>query len=300
MKTIPTASVRTPLRTLPMVAALFAGLVVQVSPAVAQVAAGLKASLIVRDDATSATTTVSLEHLFTFNSATGQHQLVTPGTPLAGTGWRWANEPYMTPGTTDTQTNRHLRLIDESQTTITLANAIGKIDPFMTYSLSVKNNTASTQTYTFVFGEAMVPAFAGDYTLFADMGVSLSTSTPPATIAPVGLKLQDVRLSTDGGLTTFSGGVSVGNALTRATPGTATAYDASGIINGTSALPLNYWEFQTTFTLTPGGDAVGISGFAEIIPIPEPGALALLGSIGVFAFTALRRSRAGRASALQA
>lgn len=299
MKTI-FSSARFPGRLLPLAAALLASLVVQVSTATAQVTSGLKASLIVRDENTQATTTVSLENLFTFNQATGQHELVAPGTSLAGTGWRWARESHTVPGSTTTQMSTSLRLVDESQATITLLNATGKIDPFMTYSFSVKNNTASTQTYTFSFGEAIVPTFAGDYTLFADVAMSISTSTPPATIAPVGLKIQDVRLSTDGGLTTFGGGVGVGNSLTRVTPGTATSYDASGIVNGTSGLPLNYWEFQTSFTLTPGGDAVGLSGFAEIIPIPEPGAFALLAGCGAFVLGVVRRIRGGRVPAIEA
>jgi hypothetical protein len=274
--------------------AVLASFALPAASALAQVASGLRASLIVQEAGSAASTTIPLDHLFTFNEATGQLALVTPGTPVGSSGWQWVNEAHTVPGTTETQTSTSLRLIDQSQSTLTLLNAAGKIDPFMTYSFSVKNNSTSTQTYTFVFGEAIVPTITGDYTLFADIGVSLSTSTPPATIAPVGAKLQDVRFSTDGGATTFSAGVGVGNTLTRLTNGTSTSYDTSGLINGTTGLVLNYWEFHTTFTLTPGGDAVGLSGFAEITPIPEPGSFALLAAGATLGLIARRRMRLGR------
>ena len=278
---------------------LLASLALSAPSAFAQVTTGLRASLIIQEEGGTATT-LSLENLFTFNQASGQHQLVAPGHNLAGTGWQWVNETYTTPGTTDTQTATSLRLVNTNQATVTLMNAVAKVDPFMTYSLSVKNNTAVTQTYTFVFGETMIPAFTGDYTLFADVAMSISTATPPATIAPVGAKIQQVALSGDGGLTNFNGGVDVGNSLTRLTNGTGTAYDLSPLITASTGLVLDWWEFQTSFTLTPGGDAVGLSGYAEITPIPEPSAFALLASGTTLGLVALRRRRLGRQAAVAA
>jgi hypothetical protein len=253
---------------------------------------GLTASLIISDDSGAPSVNLDLSGWVTFNQPTGQYALVQPGTSFGSSGWRWAqNATVPVPGTGESATQTVMRWADESRATVSILDLAGKIDPMMTYSLAVKNNTAFTQTYTFVFGEAMVPAFSGPYTVFADVGVTLSTSTPVATIAPVGAapKFQVLSLSDDGGATSFNAGVDVGGAYSRTTNGTGFFTEASAVVTGTTPLNLNYWLFTTSFTLTPGGDAVGISGFAEITPIPEPAAFALLAGCAVLAGVRLRR-----------
>ncbi|MEI6467645.1 MAG: PEP-CTERM sorting domain-containing protein [Verrucomicrobiota bacterium] len=273
---------------------LIAGGVVPLTPAFGQLANGLSAALIIHDESGAPDTTLDLSGWIRFDATTGIHSLVAPGTSLGTSGWKWAqNATVPIPGTESTTTSTVLQWGQEDRATVSILDVQGKIDPFMTYSLAVKNNTAVTQTYTFVFGESIVPTITGDYTVQADVGVSLSTTTPAATVAPVGLapKFQLLQLSADNGATSFNAGVDVGTTLSRATNGTSTMSEASSLINGTTLLVLNYWEFRTSFTLTPGGDAVGISGFAEITPIPEPATYSLGVGALVLGLVARRRWR---------
>lgn len=277
-----------------VIVAFIVGWAFPLTPAAGQLANGLTAALIIHDDSGAPDTTLDLSGWINFDANTGIHSLVAPGTSLGESGWKWAqNATVPIPGSESTVTSTVLQWAQEDRATVAILDVQGKIDPFMTYSLAVKNNTAVTQTYTFVFGESIVPTITGAYTVQADVGVSLSTTTPTATVAPVGLapKFQLLQLSADNGATSFNAGVDVGTTLSRATNGTSTMSEASSLINGTTLLALNYWEFRTTFTLTPGGDAVGISGFAEITPIPEPATFSLCAGALVLGLVARRRLR---------
>lgn len=285
------------LRTLAVL--LVAALAPQTSMAVVVISSGLTATLTVQDgDPNSADITLDLASFITFDPATGRLALVAPGTDLGTSGWMWHRDPLDDPDTTQDETKLVMRWSTETLATISLLGMSGDIDPYMSYAFAVKNNTAFTQTYTFVFGEAIVPSITGGYYVHADVGVSLTNSppaAPSAVIAPVSLAPKFQTLTLSDGITTFNAGVDVGNSYTRAAAGTGVFGEASPSVNGTTPLSLNYWEFQTRFTLTPGGDAVAISGFAEIIP--EPSTYALLAGCGVLGVVALRR-RKSRSSAV--
>ena len=153
--------------------------------------------------------------------------------------------------------------------------ASGNVDPFMTYGFTVKNNTASTQTYTFTMGEALVPAVAGAYDIHADVsgaivnGTGATVSITPALADQDGdsiAELQVLRLSNDNGLTFVNAGVDVGQADASLTSKAYGLYSQ----DKSSAGSFNYWALETKFTLTPGKDVASLAGYVEISPVPEP------------------------------
>lgn len=151
----------------------------------------------------------------------------------------------------------------------------GNIDPYISYGISVRNNTAFTQTYTYSQGQTLAPAINSPYTVYADVSGSL-VNTPtvagPATINGVGsAKVQTVLLG-NGGLATVNAGVDVGDALTHAGSGSTTY--GTFMANSAGSGSYDWWSINATFTLTPG-DVATLSGFAEISPIPGPGTYAM-------------------------
>ena len=174
----------------------------------------------------------------------------------------------------------------------------GNVDPFLSYSFSAKNNTSSVQTYTFSYGESIVPPVSGAYSIYSDLAGSLTHGqiSSFAQLAPVlgdldgdGLsEIQTLKLSTDGGATFLNAGVDVGQSQSYTPNGTTFFGPASATLIGN--LPfVNYWQFDVSFSLTPGKDATALSGYAEISAIPEPSTYAgIMGAMVLFG-VALRR-----------
>jgi PEP-CTERM motif len=248
--------------------------------------------------------TVNLSNWITFDSSSGRFAVVTPEeSDLSASGgkWEWATDQSVpVPGMEDVNGNpvfetrpAVLHWTNTSRTDLSVMNIAGDVDPILTYSLSIKNTTAVTQTYTLSFSSAIAPLITGDYSVYADVGVSLTndnSTTADATIAPVSPATKFQVLTLSDGVTPFNAGVDVGGSYSRlAIGGTSTFGDASGFVNGTTGLSLNAWELTTSFTLTGGNDAVGISGFAQIIP--EPSTYAALLGAGVLGVVALRRRK---------
>jgi len=172
--------------------------------------------------------------------------------------------------------------------------ATGNVDPFMTYAFAARNNTGVTQNYSMIYGESLVPPVTGAFILYADVAGSLTNAvagpsnpfgTPTPKITPTvsdingdgdGLaEISVLKLSTDGGVNFINAGVDVGEMLeSSATTTTYGVYSAT--LNSSSGLPIDYWQIETKFSLTPGRDAVALSGFVELTPIPEPSTYALL------------------------
>jgi hypothetical protein len=262
---------------------------------------------------------VDMSGLLSYDDATGILSMPAPGSAL-GEGWSWDTE------------NPPLEYRDASGATRTAVGvnwhtpervngdgtpwkssftffAAGNVDPFMTYAFSAKNNTMLTQTFTFSYGEALIPSINGGYTVYADIvgGVSNPSGPnagPSVKIDPViadaagdndGVQeIQILRFSTDGGLTFVNAGVDVGQAFEHVGTGSAPYPLDSDTLGGTTAIAYNYWEITTQFTLSPSRDTAALSGFVEVLPdvvIPEPSTYALILGAAVGVVTFVRRSR---------
>ncbi len=170
--------------------------------------------------------------------------------------------------------------------------ATGHGDPDMTYGFVAKNNTSSTQNYSFTYGEDIDPAYSGAYQLTATFGGSLSNTDGSATVSPltVGGKIQKLELSTDG-VNFYNAGVDAGNALSSNAAGTVTGSDSSSTI-GVAATPLTSWRFNTAFSLTSKKDVFSFTGTASLVPEPQSRAM-LLAGLGVCGLLLSRQRRRG-------
>jgi hypothetical protein len=275
---------------------------------------GQQISMLVQQDDGSSSWDLSLSSLMSFNAATGaltfdasklaapvsdalgQWSLATAGsadvdgTILAADRVKWHSWTLAdgTTGTTATASNPWASVFSFT--------AAANVDPFMTYGFTVKNNTATTQTYTFSMGEALVPTVSGPYNIHADVSGSIVNGTGSnVTITPALAdedgdtipELQVLRLSNDGGLTFVNAGVDVGQADSALTSKPYGLYlqDKSG--SGT----FDYWAIETKFTLTPGKDVASLAGYVEISPVPEPVSSSLMiAGLGLIAWIARRRA----------
>ncbi len=157
------------------------------------------------------------------------------------------------------------------------------VDPFMTYGLSVKNNTGSTNNYSFVFNESLVPTVSGAYSIYSDISGSLVNGVAGSALnlgTTVGSTVQKVFLK-DSSYGFDPAGVDVGNAyLNGAAPAGSIAYFGNGLQNATAngnsnGYTYDSWEFRSDFSLTGGKDVATLSGYAEITAVPEPETYAL-------------------------
>lgn len=177
------------------------------------------------------------------------------------------------------------------RTIVTINDIHGNADPFMTYAFSVKNNTAATQNYSFTYGEAIDPVINGAYSIYADLGASITNGTGSnVTVTPTSGSLQSVQLSSDGGATFVNGGVDVGGTLTYAGTGTNTSGPFTATNAGSGSF--DYWQFVTNFSLTAKKDTAAFTGYTEITPIPLPAGFWLLGTALVSLFGTARRRQA--------
>lgn len=169
----------------------------------------------------------------------------------------------------------------------------GLIDPSMDYGFYVKNNTAGTQTYSVTYNQSIEPTVFGAYTLEAHLAGALTNTDGATVLAPTGSAslLQQVQLSSDGGLTYVNAGVDVGPGASVSTyAGTYGPYSAqtSGVAPSAG---FNHWRFMTSFALSGNQDVFVASGSTTITAVPEPSTIWLaLGAMGVF--IALRSRRA--------
>ncbi|WP_404424197.1 PEP-CTERM sorting domain-containing protein [Nibricoccus sp. IMCC34717] len=173
--------------------------------------------------------------------------------------------------------------------------AAGDVDPELSYAVAFKNNTNAAQSYHYSFGESISPTIAGPYTLRASLSGGV-TNFGAGTGANLDLYngelIQKLKLSNDGGATFFTGGVDLGPAFAiDASQGTGTktygAFDTATA--GLFSLPVNYWQFDVDLVLS-SKDSVALTGYAELVAIPEPATYGLAaGAVGLA--LVLRRRR---------
>jgi hypothetical protein len=180
---------------------------------------------------------------------------------------------------------------------ITGLNAALKEDPFVTNNISIINPLPIAQTYTITVTLPItipVTGFPYNATIASSIGVTLTDSTngtaSVSTLTPQGIYSGQVNGSTI--LTLFPNPTSIScpppfpalGCTTTASDNTALPQLAAGPGTATSI------GIQLRFSLS-AGDQVGITSRFEIINVPEPGSVALLG-VGLFALVVARRRAA--------
>lgn len=250
---------------------------------------------------------IDMSYMLTVDPSTGNLVMPATGSTLP-TNWSWTKVGVLNPttGLLD-QKDGVMWHSDEKtgtawDTTITFYGA-GNIEPFLSYGFSARNATNFTQNYAFTYGESIVPPVSGSYSLYSDIAGSVTNAVngTPARIAPTtpdqdgdGLpEIQALKFSTDDGATLFDAGTDVGPTF-QTGPGVGTSsYGVySSTLTGSAGAPIDYWQFETRFSLTPGKDAAALSGFADLEAIiPEPSTYAALLAALVLGAVAMRRNK---------
>lgn len=262
-------------------------------------------SLAITDDAGNSWS-LNLGSLLSYNSSTGDITMPAAGSPLTGN-WSWAKVGVVDNTGAVTQKDG-LQWHTNEQTngnwdSVITFYSTGSTDPLLSYGFSARNTTGSVQNYAFTYGESIIPPVSGSYSLYSDIAGSVTNAVngTPAKITPTTAdqdsdgvpEIQALKFSTDGGATLFDAGTDVGPAF-QTGPGVGTSsYGVySSTLTGSAGAPINYWQFETRFSLTPGKDAAAISGFADLETIiPEPSTYAALLAALAFGAVAMRRNR---------
>jgi hypothetical protein len=222
-----------------------------------------------------------------FDRTTGKYQQAT------GTTIRWDSYARV-----DGSFNNTAPVGETSASSFSFVVA-ANVDPFMTYGLSVRNSTNSTNNYTFTFTESLVPPVNGLYDVYADISGSLVNGVAGSALnlgTTVGGTIQKVFLKDSAYVGADSAGVDVGLAsLNAAALAGSTTYSGNGLqsatASGTSGVyTYDSWEFRTDFSLSGGKDVATLSGYAEISPIPEPQTYALFAA-GLLSMLLMLRRR---------
>jgi hypothetical protein len=254
-------------------------------------------SFSITDDTGQTIQSQNISSIVSFDPATGALSTPAAGTPLSGN-WSWSSTDVTTGQAlpqqvltwhTDAKGSNGLWL------SVVQLKATGNADPFLSYSFSAKNNTLSTQAYSFSYGESIAPPFVGNYSLYADVGGSLTHGaiSPVAQLTPTFSNIQSLQFSTDGGATFTNAGVDLGSTVTRTPTGT-TIFGPTSVTTTGDLGSITYWQFNVGFTLTPGKDAAALSGYAELTPqsaIPEPSTYAAIVGTIALGFAVIRRKR---------
>ena len=160
-------------------------------------------------------------------------------------------------------------------------DATADADPFVNGFFSIQNNSAITQTYTFTVTLPIAPPIVPVpvSAIGGSIGVTVTDTNGNgvATVASAGAGF--VFNASNDGSTTLQ---LLGPGFALSAPfagGSATVSASAGLPGGTiaSIAANGSISITHTFTLTPG-DAVGLTSFYLVNPVPEPGTLALFGA----------------------
>jgi len=178
----------------------------------------------------------------------------------------------------------------------------GNVDPFINYSVAVRNNSATSVTFNRVFNAPIAPNITGANTVQASVGGVITDGTGNgASITPTPLpsiqqdsdgisELQILRLHSATTNSWTNAGVDVGQTQSYSGAG----LHVYGVYSaGPVAGPLGSWDqmqINSRFTLSGGGDTASLSGYAEILPVPEPAGWMTL-SVGLLVAGYMARRR---------
>jgi hypothetical protein len=171
------------------------------------------------------------------------------------------------------------------------ASATGKVDPYLSYDLTVANRTDATHSYAFGVSTPIAPIttasqvsafFAGSMTDATGNGIAVTPNGPDYDLDGVvemqanflnGLAADGVNMGVD---------VGVGKSLPAGLAGQS--IDIGGMVSGPQTGPLpgpagnwNSIGSVVSFSLTGDRDHTTLNGQVGINPVPEPQALFLLG-----------------------
>lgn len=164
------------------------------------------------------------------------------------------------------------------------------VDPIISYGLQVVNNGAGVATFQRINTAPILPTISGPTVVRAgisgsafDLAGNGVTVTPSPNIAQdtdgiAEMQIFQVRQNIGSGAWT-NAGVDVGAAQSFSGGGSAFTYTYPAVNLPLQAGPTGTWaqmQTVTRFSLTGGGDRMTFTGFAEILPVPEPGEYAML------------------------
>lgn len=167
-------------------------------------------------------------------------------------------------------------------------------DPAVNYGISVTNLTNNAQNYVYTFPLLFSPTFTGPSLVKSSLtGRLTDLNNNGATLGQIGSnKIQSAIV----GAPIQMLGVDVGDTVSFTTPGGIQnfAFYNPGPAPGTNSLPgpdgsgLTFMNVASTFSLT-ARDRVSMTGFAEIVPVPEPSTYAMMLAGLVFVGVVARR-----------
>ena len=178
------------------------------------------------------------------------------------------------------------------------------VDPIISYGMQVVNNGANAVTFQRINTSPILPTITGPTVVRAgisgsafDLGGNGVTVTPNPNITQDTDGTPELQIfrarSTIGSGAWTNLGVDVGGAQTFSGGGSAFTYTYSAVNLPLQAGPTGtFAQMQTVtrFSLSGGGDRMTFTGFAEILPVPEPGEYAmLLAGLAVVGSVARRR-----------
>jgi hypothetical protein len=181
----------------------------------------------------------------------------------------------------------------------------GNVDPFMSYAYSISNNTSGALAVSAYFTSPIIPAVNGQANTVSARAsgilVDATGNGASLTYSPGATSFQSFALSSlvnapQGDASFVNAGVDTGavQAIAAGSPGSVAFINT--VESGVTAGPQGVWntmQMYAHFTLSGSGDIALVTGYGEIIPIPEPSDLAfMLSGLVVTASMMTRRRRA--------